>query len=68
MVTLLTGLAGPRQVNLPARGRRARAGGVDGESTHERSRERFWAWACMAVAGFGPLPGGGARRLALTRC
>lgn len=33
VVTLLTGFAGPRQVNLPARGR-ASAGG-DGENTYE---------------------------------
>lgn len=56
MVTLLTGLAGPRQVNLPARGR-ASAGGGDGEPrVRERGGERF---GLGSVADFGPIPGGG---------
>jgi hypothetical protein len=47
VVTLLTGLAGPRQVNLPARGR-ASAGGGDGEPrAHEceSGAERGLGWA-----------------------
>jgi len=55
VVTLLTGLAGPRQINLPARGRSS-AGGGDGErSTHgcESGAKTKRGFALGRMADFG---------------